>query len=181
MASKSKKKSKKKKSEKLNLKKTVETSQTSKKISGSLTTLTEGALPLQIMTTIANFGETIIFGVSQKKLLTFSDFNRTVSGRWNVHDAIGKRGKTEFVGPELANGTMTVVLDAAYGVDPRKIIESIEDAVFKGTAEYLVIGGKKVGAKKMRITEMSETWDEIFNNGALYKATLNLTFDDYVK
>lgn len=181
MASESKKKTNKKKGVKLKLLKTKP-----KKIAGSKINKAGKSGRHWINSrceigVIGNFGSTITFAVNADKLLTFSDFNRTVSGKWMVHDAIGKRGKTEFVGPDLSNNTMTVILDASHGINPRKMINAIEKAVHKGTAEYLVIGGKKVGTKKLRITQMSEEWEEIYNNGFLYRAVLNLTFDDYVK
>ena len=182
MASKSKKKNKQKKGEKKKLKKTVEKSKNTKKIAGSqINNAVKKALSRNAVGTIGNFGDVITFAVNQNKISTFSDFSRTVSGKWAVHDAIGKRGKTEFIGPELSNNAMTVILDVSHGINPRKMIDAIEKAVHKGTAEYLIIGGKKIGSKKLRITEMSETWDKIYVNGLLYRATLNLTFDDYVK
>lgn len=181
MASESKKKNNKKKGAKLKLLKT-----NPKKIAGSKINKAGKGRPWVAISRgeigiIGNFGETITFAVNADKLVTFSDFNRTVSGKWIVHDSIGKRGKTEFVGPDLSNNTMTVILDASHGIDPRKMINTIEKAVRKGTVEYLVIGGKKVGTKKLRITQMSEEWEEIYYNGFLYRAAVNLTFDDYVK
>lgn len=180
MASKSKKKNTKKKGEKEKLKKAKGVVFNPKKKNKSKKDKTTFKA-LSTSASIGNFGEKIIFEVNQDTVLTFSDFSRTVSGKWNVHDAIGKKGKTEFLGPELSSNTMTVILDKGHGIDPRKMISKIEKAVNKGTVEYLVVGGKKVGTKKMRITEMSESWDEIYSNGALYRATINLTFEDYVK
>lgn len=130
---------------------------------------------------IGHFGETIMFMVKEGKVFTFSNLTRTVSGRWATHSSINKREKTEFLGPALASNTMTIILDASLGVKPLKVIKEIEKAVHKGIAEHLVIGGKKISTNKYRITEMSEAWDVILNDGALYKATLNLTFEEYVK
>lgn len=181
MASVSKKKNNKKKGAKLKLLKTKP-----KKISGSKINKAGKTGRYWVKSkceigVIGNFGSIITFAVNTDKLLTFSDLNRTVAGKWIVHDGIGKRGKTEFVGPDLSNNTMTVILDASHGINPRKMIDEIEKAVHKGTAEYLVIGGKKIGTKKLRITQMSEEWKEIYSNGFLYRAAVNLTFDDYVK
>ena len=182
MASKSDKKRNKKKGEKQKLKKIVEKSNSSKKIEGSqIDKAIKNVVSQNEIGIIGNFGDVITFSVRPDRILTFSDFNRTVSGKWAVHDAIGKRGKTEFIGPDLSNNTFTVILDVSHGIKPRKMIDTIEKAVHKGTAEYLVIGGKKIGSKKLRITQMSETWDEIYKNGILCRATINLTFDDYVK
>ena len=61
------------------------------------------------------------------------------------------------------------------GFDPAKI----EKAVKAGKVDWLVIGGKFVGGRKMYISSCSETWDEIWNKGELVRATISLTFVEY--
>ena len=61
----------------------------------------------------------------------------------------------------------------------RKLISSMEKAAEKGQIEYLYIGGKKIGSKKMYLESISETWNEVWNNGELVKATVSLTFSEY--
>ena len=179
MASKSSKKSKKKKKTKTAKLVSVNTT---KKASSTIISRTDiKKLVAVAFNKIGHFGTSIIFTVTNDKVFTFSDLKRTVSGRWTTHSAINKREKTEFVGPGLARNTMTITLDASLGVKPLNVIKEIEKAVHKGTAEYLIIGGKKISTNMYRITEMSEAWDVILNDGALYKATLNLTFEEYVK
>lgn len=129
---------------------------------------------------IGNFGKTIVFSVSSDKILTPKNVKRTYSARWEQHKLLRKPPKHEFVGREAANMTMTVVLDAAYGIKPRSMIGKIEKAIREGTVDYLVIGGKFVGGnKKMYISSCTESWDEIWNKGELIKATVNLTFSEY--
>ena len=179
MASKSSKKSKKKKKTKTAKLVSVNTT---KKASSTIISRTDiKKLMAVAFNKIGHFGTSIIFTVTNDKVFTFSDLKRTVSGRWTTHSAINKREKTEFVGPGLASNTMTITLDASLGVKPLNVIKEIEKAVHKGTAEHLIIGGKKISNNMYRITEMSEAWDVILNDGALYKATLNLTFEEYVK
>lgn len=180
MASKSKKKSKKKKKTKTAKLVSVNTTNTIK-ASSTFSRTDIKKLMAVAFNKIGHFGTSIIFTVTNDKVFTFSDLKRTVSGRWTTHSAINKREKTEFVGPGLASNTMTITLDASLGVKPLNVIKEIEKAVHKGTAEYLIIGGKKISTNMYRITEMSEAWDVILNDGALYKATLNLTFEEYVK
>ena len=74
---------------------------------------------------------------------------------------------------------MDILLSAGHGVSPRVMLEILEVAVETGIAEYLYIGGKKVGSGKMVIENISETWDEVWNNGELVKATVSLTFSEY--
>lgn len=104
---------------------------------------------------------------------------RTVSARWEQHKILGKAPKSEFVGQNAPETTMTVVLSAEHGVKPRSTLGKIEKAIKAGTVNWLVIGGKFVGGRKMYIVSCSETWDEIWNKGELVKATVNLTFVEY--
>lgn len=131
--------------------------------------------------TIGNFGKTIMFTVSSDKVLTFNNMVKTVTGRWETHDRIGKKPKTEFIGPGLDSVSMTVELNSMFGVKPLDTIKRIEKAIKKGTAEYLVLGNKKIGSKKYRITDVSETWNTVMRNGALINATLELKFEEYVQ
>lgn len=128
---------------------------------------------------IGNWGSVIKFEVSTRKMLTFQNMKRTVSGRWESHSILNKKPKWEFKGPDASGVTLDILLSAGHGVSPRTMINNIEAAVESGRAEYLYIGGKKVGSGKQVIESVSETWDEVWNNGELVKATVSLTFSEY--
>ncbi len=187
MAKKSEKKSTKKKGTKLGKLRKVKNNEKKGKIknfdSKKKTKTATGTikLPTDFLGRIGNFGKTITFVVSEKETLTFSEMNRSVAARWTTHPAIKKREKTEFLGPDLAKITMNVILDYSLGVKPRSIISKLEKAACSGTVENLVIGGKKIGVNKYRITDLSENWDTIIRNGGLYRATVTVTFEEYVE
>lgn len=129
---------------------------------------------------MANWGTTITFEVSSKKVLTFKRMSRTVSGRWAEHNIVGKSPKYEFTGPGAGQVELTdVILSAEHGVKPRATLDALEKAVRNGTVAYLYVGGKKVGSGKLKLETISETWDEIWNKGELVKATVNLSFSEY--
>lgn len=132
------------------------------------------------MAQIGNFGKLIVFETSDSKILNFNDFQKTVSARWGKHERIGKKPYSEFLGSDLQGLTFTITLNAQHGIRPRKTLEKIEKAVEQGQVETLVIGGKKVGKNKWKLTQMTETWDIILNHGELVKATLNLTLEEYL-
>lgn len=131
------------------------------------------------MPQIGNFGKTIIFMVSDKKVMAFQNFKQTVSGRWSIHDLIGQKPKSEFNGPGIRKITFEIMLDATLGVKPRTIIERIEKVIENGYAAELVIGGKPVGLSLWRITSMNETWDVIYSGGELAKAKISLSLEEY--
>lgn len=132
------------------------------------------------MAQIGNLGKKIVFQTSDRKILTFNNFTQKISGRWSTHDVIGVKPQSEFNGPDLRKVTFKVTLDATYGVRPRKVMESMEKMVEQGTVETLVIGGKKVGKNRWKMTDIGESWDVIYNGGEVARATMNITLEEYV-
>lgn len=132
------------------------------------------------MARIGNFGKLIIFETSDKRVLNFNSFQKTVSGNWATHDRIGKKPQSEFLNANLQQITFTITLNAQHGVRPRQTMDSIEKAVETGQVESLVIGAAKVGKYRWKITQMTEAWDVVMDRGEIQKATLNLTLEEYL-
>lgn len=131
------------------------------------------------MAKIGNLGKLITFQVSSKKVLTFNDMEREVSGRWVVHDVIKGKPKSEFLGADLQEVSLSVLLLSTMGVKPRKTLESIKKATERGERFTFVIGGKPVSKNKWVITRTSETWDVIFSKGELVQARIELNLREY--
>ena len=132
------------------------------------------------MAQIGSLGKKIVFKTSDKKILTFNNFTQKVSSRWSTHSIIGGKPKSEFNGADLRKISFKVTLDALYGVRPRKIMETMESMVEKGTVETLVIGGKRVGKNKWKMTDISEAWDVIYNGGEIARATVSISLEEYL-
>lgn len=132
------------------------------------------------MAKIGNLGKLIVFEVSSDKVLTFNKLTQTVKGRWTSHAVIGGKPVSEFLGADLRTITIPIYLSVLHGVRPRATLEKIEKAVEKGTPYPLAIGGKKVGNYKWKITQISETWNEVIKDGRLVSANLNITLEEYV-
>lgn len=132
------------------------------------------------MAVVGSWGNTIIFRTSDSRILTFSNFSRTVSSSWANHSRIGRKDKSEFVRPDLQKITFTIVLDATLGVKPRETLEMIAGAVERGTVNTLVIGGKKIGSSRWAIKSTSEAWDYILQEGQLVHAKVSLTMEEYL-
>lgn len=128
---------------------------------------------------IGQWGSNIKFSVNSEKQLSFRNMKRTSSARWTSHNIIGKRPKTEFLGPDMDEVTLEVVLSAEMGVRPRSEMAKFRSACKKGEVHYLYINGKKVCKNKMAITAVSESWDEIWSQGELARAVVVVTFSEY--
>ena len=131
------------------------------------------------MAKIGNLGKLITFKVSSKKVLTFNDMARKVSGRWAVHELIKGKPKSEFLGADLQEVSLKILLSSALGVKPRKTLERIRKAIEKGERFTFVLGGKPVSKNKWVIVEASEEWDIILSKGELVQAKLELTLKEY--
>nr|DAT75251.1 MAG TPA: hypothetical protein [Caudoviricetes sp.] len=131
------------------------------------------------MALVGTWGLNLIFRVSAKRVLTFKDFSRTVTAKWVSHDTVSGKPVKEFLGTDSEQLSMKIHLTAALGINVGRTIKMIENAISKGTANYLVIGGRRVGNNKFVISKMSEKWERVYKKGQIYEATLTLTFLEY--
>ena len=129
---------------------------------------------------IGNIGKTVVFETSDKRILNFQSFKRSVKGRWARHERIGKKPIKQFLGPDDDSITFTITLNAEHGVKPRKTVENIEKLIQKGTPQMVVIGSQKVGSGKYYISEMSEAWERILNKGEVVKIVCDITLEEYI-
>lgn len=129
---------------------------------------------------IGNWGTDIIFRVSDKTVLTFQNLTRTVGAEWATHSRVGKKDQTEFLRPKLQKVTFSIYLDATYGVKPRSTLDRLANYCETGTVNPLVVGGKRVGQNRWKITDLGETWDTVMNRGELVRATVSVTMEEYL-
>lgn len=129
---------------------------------------------------IGHIGKTVVFETSDKRILNFKNFQRTVKGRWASHSRVGKKPKKQFLGPDDDKLTFKITLNAEHGVKPRKTSENIEKLIRTGKPQTVVIGNRKVGTGKYVITEISESWDTILNQGEVLKITCDITLEEYL-
>lgn len=132
------------------------------------------------MAQIGNLGNLIVFEVSDKTVLTFRNLKRTTSGRWAVHNVIGGVPVSEFQGPGQDKVIFEIHLSAMHGVKPRKTIDRIRKAIRSGTPYLFVVGGQKIGENQWVISDMSEAWNTVIQDGHLASANLTLNLSEYV-
>ena len=122
---------------------------------------------------IGNFGSLIRFRVSDNRVLTFKNLQKTVKGRWGTLTPVYGKPISYFQGPDLDGASLEIHLDATLGVRPATMIR-------RGTTAHLVIGGRRMSQYRMCIEQMSEAYDVVMRDGGIYQATLQLTFREYV-
>ena len=128
---------------------------------------------------IGSLGD-IVFEVSDKKVLTPGGITRSVGSNWTTHQLIGGVVKTEYTGAKLQSLALTIQLSSRLGVRPRKMLDKLAEMAEGRKVYPLIIGGKPVGRHMWRLTAVSETWGNIYGNGKLSSASVQLTLEEYI-
>ena len=127
---------------------------------------------------IGTFGP-LTFETSEKRIRTFDAFKRKTQSKWEDHNIIGLKAKTEFIAPGLDEISFQVVFSAYLGISPVKEIDSLREIDQKGEYHPLIIGGKTLG--KFVITSVAEAWNRVDNQGNLLTAAVDLNLKEYIE
>lgn len=125
------------------------------------------------------FGAFLTFETSDRRILNFQDFKQKSSATWAEHKRPGSKPAAEFICPDYREVTFTIELNAAHGVRPRAEMEFMETVVEQGAIAPLVIAGRRVSDCNWRMTDLSEAWDRMYNQGQLVYAKMDITLKEY--
>ncbi len=120
------------------------------------------------------------FKVSNKKILTPSNFNGSSGADYATHDRAGKKARSQFLGAKLREYEFDIILEVQNGVSPLKIKEYFQKKCEKGNADYFVVGGKPLSKNRFVITSISEEWGSVIRGGTLTQCNLSLTIQEYL-
>ena len=124
------------------------------------------------------FGD-VIFSVGHLRTLTLSNFKGSTGEVLGKCMSFGK-AKPEYVGPKLKEYTCDILLDAAHGVNPRKMLKRLTQMAEDGEVHYFIIGFAPLSENRFRITDVSESWDAVIKHGLLVQCKVSLTIKEYV-
>lgn len=130
------------------------------------------------MAKIGSYGD-VVFEVSTKKTKTFKDFERSGSARWNDHEIIGKKPKSEFAGPGLEEINFTILFKVELGVNPLKEIEKLRMMKDTGKVASFIIGGKPISQNYWSIQQTSESYKVVDNKGNILAAEVSVDLKEY--
>lgn len=128
---------------------------------------------------IGYYGD-IIFETTDKRILTFTNLQRSSAGRWASHEVIGRKPASEFLGPGLDKVTFTITLNGLYGVKPRHEMERWLIKERDGTAEFLFVGGKGLGVNRWVVKSVSQVWGAVLNRGEVLSGKVDIELEEYV-
>lgn len=130
------------------------------------------------MAKIGSYGD-IVFEVTPKKVQTFNDFQRSSSSRWNEHEIIQKKPKSEFNGPSLEEISLTIKLSAFLGVNPSKQLEKLRKMNYSGKVASFILGGKTISQNYWSIQRMDESNHVFDNKGNILSVDVTLNLKEY--
>ena len=133
------------------------------------------------MAIIGCFGQ-LFFKVSERKLLTFNDLNRTNSVRWAKHDIINGVPVHEFVGFDSSKVSFTIRFDVSPmfgGVPPEKGLDRLNRMMENRLYKTLIIGGEYLG--RYVIESISEDRKYHAWNGVCMVAIATINLVEYGK
>lgn len=124
------------------------------------------------------FGD-VIFSVGHLRVLTPSNFKGTTGANWAEHEVLGGKARAEYLSPKLREYTFDILLDAALGVNPRKMLNRLTEMSENGEIHYLIIGFAPVSQNKFRVTEISDSWDSVIKHGLLMQCKVRVHMIDF--
>lgn len=134
------------------------------------------------MGSIGRLGKTSFYVKTVKglpKILSFSDMGREAPVRYEEHPVNGKKARLEFIAPELEEITITISARERYGINPLKVQKQLHSYKNKGTACAFVLGGKKVGAYKWVITNISDAYRTISVGGKVTEMDFTVSLKEW--
>ena len=128
---------------------------------------------------IGSFGD-VVFEVSADKISTFDGFARSASSRWQAHEILGQKPRSEFVGPGLDTITFTMRFDVRFGVNPKQEMDKLLIMCREGRAATLIVGGEPIGVDKWVIKSITQRWTHVDGAGRCIVGTADVSLEEYV-
>lgn len=120
------------------------------------------------------------FTVSNARIFTPSGLKGSAGGDWAVHDVIGRKSRSQFVGPKLKTYQFDILLRAQDGVNPRSELRYFQQKAEGGYADWFVIGGIPLSEHPFRLVSVSDAWDAVIAGGVLTECKISLQIEEYL-
>lgn len=121
----------------------------------------------------------ITFEVSRNKIITFDEFKRQGSARWETHDVIQNKPIPEFLGPGQDEVSYTIKFSVAHKVNPKNELERLREFRDTGKVAPLIIGSGPISENYWYIVNLNEQHKSFDNKGNLLQAEVEVTLREY--
>ena len=129
---------------------------------------------------IGAFGD-LVFEVSEQKILTFDNWQRTTKHRYQKHNILNHKPKLESVGSDLEEITLEIYFSHFLNVSVKSEMEKLRKMCDDSAANFLIIGGEVVGDCLFVIEEISESVEVWGGSGQILSSRVKVKFKEFEK
>ncbi len=122
-----------------------------------------------------------VFQVSSNSIYTFEGLSWSGSLNTETQDKIGSKPSTYIKGENLMPLEFEIKLRADKNLDVRTEIEDWESIKSKANPSNFILGNKTIGKNKWLLKTVETSDMNIDNNGKILKATIKLSFEEFVR
>ena len=121
-----------------------------------------------------------VFTVSDRKIFTPNNLKGSAGSDWANHEIIGRKARSQWVGPKLKSYTLDILLRAQDGVNPRSTLQHFQNMSERNRADWFIIGGTPISENPFKITDISDEWAVVLNGGTMVECKVSLTIEEYL-
>ena len=120
-----------------------------------------------------------VFTVSSQRILTPSNLKGSAGSDWANHEIIGKKARSQWVGPKLKklhHGPPSALTGRRK---PRSTLDYFQRAAESQMVDWFIIGGRPISDNPFKLVSVSDEWDTVLGGGALIECRVSLTIEEY--
>jgi hypothetical protein len=120
------------------------------------------------------------FTVSNQRVFTPNKLKGSTGGDWAVHDVIGRKSRSQFIGPQLKSYQFELLLRAQDGVNPRSTLRHFQEMAESGYTDWFILGGSPLSPHPFKLVSVSDEWDAVISGGVLVECKVSLQIEEYL-
>lgn len=121
-----------------------------------------------------------VFTVSDYRIYTPNGLQGSTGSDWATHEIIGKKARSQWMGPKLKKYSMELLLRAQDGVNPRQTLSSLQQIAESDRTDWFIVGGTPLSTYPFRLLEVSDSWGAVIRGGVLIECKVSLTIEEYI-
>lgn len=121
----------------------------------------------------------IVFSVSDKRILAMENLKGSAGSDWATHGTYLGKERSQYIGPKLKKYKFDITLNGLYGVRPRRTLRLLQEMAEAGVVHWFIVGNAPVGIHPYKLTDVSDSWDNVLNGGELVECKVSITLEEY--
>lgn len=121
-----------------------------------------------------------VFTVSSMRILTPSNLKGSTGSDWAKHETVGRKARSQYLGPKLKSYSFDLLLRAQDGVHPLNTMRHFQRMAEAGMADYFIIGTRPLTPYPLKITSITDEWNAVLRGGFMVECMVSMTVEEYV-